>query len=265
MPDEEARLVVLVGSLLTGCGKSSPRASSTRVKFHVAAGVKLSQVFPQVGTLFTKAHPGVTFKFVFAVADQLVATIEQGKPADIFASISSAQGDELVTAHKMNAYKVFCTDPLLLTTPEANPAGITTLEDLRTKPVKLVVAEEESVTGTFTRMALVKLDTVLGPGYSAAVRSKVSSVEQGGSAVVEKVQSGQADAGFAFISDVAGAHVKAIALPAAAQAVSKCPIGVLRASKNPAVAHQFVDFMLTPPARMLLGQAGFGLPPASSP
>jgi molybdate transport system substrate-binding protein len=259
-------ILLLMGLVLTGCGKaSSPGTSGKQVKLTVAAGVKLMDVLPKIGTLFTKNHPGVTFNFVFGIADQLVTAITQGQPADVFASIFSVQGDQLVTANKIDAYTVFCTDPLLLITPTANPAGITTLQDLAAKPVKLVIAEEASVTGAVTRTALSRLDTVLQPGDSAVVLKKVMSIVQGGGAeVAAEVERGDADAGFAFITDATAFEVNRISLPAGAQAVANCPIAVLKASKNAAVAQQFIDYVLTPPAQALLAQAGFGPPPLSS-
>jgi molybdate transport system substrate-binding protein len=234
------------------------------VKLTVAAGVKLMDVFPQIGALFTKAHPEVTFNFEFRVATELVAAIERGEPADIFASISSMEADQLVNAKRMDAYTVFSTNELFLITPKANPAGIATLEDLRTKPVKLVIGAETSVTGAFTRMALSYLDTVLGPGYSTTVLDKVVSIEGGGTTTTEAIERGQADAGFAFSIDLIAADVNRISLPAAPQTVARCPIGVLRASKNAMAAQQFVDFLLTAPAQALLKQEGFGPPPAAS-
>jgi molybdate transport system substrate-binding protein len=261
-------VVVLVGLVLASCGKSSPATKSSKVRLAVLAATRLGQVFPKIGELFTQGHPGVTFSFSFDRIDLVVARIEQGDSADVFAGSSTTYGDQLLMANKTDPYKVFCTNPLVLITPKANPAEITTLRDLQTKPARVVIASDANVlTAPLTHMALTNLDAVFGSGYAAAVLGKVVSREDVTTSIVAKVESGQADAGFVLISDVrdTGANVNVIELPAEAQAYAKFPIAVLKTSKNAAVARQFVDFVLTAPPQALLKEAGFDPPPASTP
>jgi molybdate transport system substrate-binding protein len=259
-------LVLLVGLVLGACSRSSsPSGSSTPLKLTVLAAASLTKVFPQIGSLFTKDHPGGSFAFSFAGTDQLAAQIQQGAPADVFAGASTKYGDQLVGASLISPYKVFCTNQLVLITPSSNPAGITTLQDLASKPVKLVIGSETVPVGTYTRTVLTNLDAVYGSGYSAAVLGKVVSNEDTVTSIVTKVESGEADVGFVYITDslAAGSQVNTITLPTDAQAVAKYPIAAVKASKNATLAQQFADFVLTAPAQALLKQAGFGPPPAS--
>jgi len=261
-------LILLVGLVLTACSKSSPASTSTSpasTKLTVLAAASLTKVFPQIGALFTKDHPGVTFSFSFAGTDQLAAQIQQGAPADVFAGASTKYGDQLASAGQIKPYKVFCTNQLVLITPASNPAGITSLQDLSTKTVKLVIGAETVPVGSYTRTVLANLDAVYGPGYSDKVLANVVSNEDSVTSIVTKVEAGEADAGFVYITDslAAGSQVNTITLPADAQAVAKYPIAVVAASKSATVAQQFVDFMLSAPAQELLKQAGFGSPPAS--
>ena len=258
--------VLLVGLVAAGCGdSSSPSTSSNPVKLSVLAAASLKNVFPQIGSLFSTDHPDVTFSFSFAGTDQLAAQIEQGAPADVFAGASTKYGDQLASAGLIAPYKVFCTNQLVLITPAANPADITSLQDLATKPVKLVTASDTVPVGTYTRTVLGNLDAVYGSGYSAAVLAKVVSNEDSVTSILTKVQSGEADAGFVYITDslAAGSQVKTIMLPADAQAVAKYPIAALKASKQIGTAQEFADFVLTDPSQALLEQAGFGPPPTS--
>ena len=84
--------------------------------------------------------------------------------------------------------------------------------------------------------------------------------------VLQKVQLGEADAGFVYVTDAAGVGdaVKTIELPVAAQATATYPIAVVKAGAQQTLANQFVDFVLSPPAQQLLAEAQFGPPPASS-
>jgi molybdate transport system substrate-binding protein len=235
------------------------------VKLTVLAAASLKTVFPKIGSLFTAAHPGVAFSFSFAGTDQLAAQIQQGAPADVFAGASTKYGDQLATANLISPYKVFCTNQLVLITPASNPAGITTLEDLANKPVKLVIGSDTVPVGTYTRTVLGNLNAVYGSGYSDAVLGKVVSNEDSVTSILTKVESGEADAGFVYITDSlsAGTQVNTITLPANANAVAKYPIAAVKASKEASTTQQFVDFVLSAPAQALLKQAGFGSPPAS--
>jgi molybdate transport system substrate-binding protein len=259
-------LATLVGLVLVGCGSSSPpSAASNPVKLTVLAAASLTKVFPQIGAQFTKAHPGVTFNFSFAGTDQLAAQIEQGAPADVFAGASTKFGGQLATAGLIDPYRKLCTNQLVLITPASNPAGITTLQDLATKPVKLVIGSETVPVGSYTRTVLSNLDAVYGAGYSDAVLGKVVSDEDSVTSILTKVQSGEADAGFVYVTDAlgAGTQVTTLTLPADAQAVATYPVAAVKAGTHRSTAQQFVAFVLTAPAQRLLKQAGFG-PPSTS-
>jgi molybdate transport system substrate-binding protein len=255
-------VVLLISLVLTACESSTPRASLGNVKLAVLAGGRLDEVFPQVGALFTKDHPGATFNFVYDTETNITAQIQQGAYADIFAGGYTDLADQLVSANKMDAYRVFATSPLVLITPTANGAGISTIQDLATKPIKLAIQVEEAPTGKLTRMVL---EAVLGSD-SSAVLGKVVSIETFPVDVMMKVESGEADGGFVLRSDLVriGADVNVIALPVSAHAFAPFPIALVKATKNRVIAQQFADFVLTAPAQALLKEVGFDPPPASS-
>lgn len=258
-------LVMAAGLVACSNSSASPPASPPPTKLTVLAAASLTNVFPQIGALFSKDHPGVAFTYSFGGTDQLAAQIQQGAPADVFAGASTKYGDQLADGGQIKPYTVFCTNQLVLITPASNPAGIASPRDLATKPVKLVIGSETVPVGAYTRTVLSNLDSVYGSGYSDRVMAKVVSNEDSVSSIVTKVESGEADAGFVYITDslAAGSQVNTIKLPADAQAVAKYPIAVVSASKNATPAQQFADFVLTPPAQRLLQQAGFGPPPSS--
>jgi molybdate transport system substrate-binding protein len=259
--------ILVVGLATTACGSSSASSSgspSSAITLTVLAAASLKNVLPQIGTLFTQDHAGVTFTFSFAGTDQLTAQIEQGAPADVFAGASTKYGDQLAADHLTAPYKVFCTNQLVLITPASNPADITSLEDLATLRMKLVIGSETVPVGTYTRTVLANLNSVYGTSYSDDVLANVVSNEDSVTSILTKVQSGEADAGFVYITDArsAGTDVNTLSLPAHAQAVATYPIAVVTASTSPTEAQQFMNFVLGQPAQTLLEQAGFGPPPA---
>jgi molybdate transport system substrate-binding protein len=78
--------------------------------------------------------------------------------------------------------------------------------------------------------------------------------------VVGKVVSGDADAGFVYVTDAAaaGGDLRAIELPA--QPLIEYPIGIVTASQNYEAAENFVELVLGEEGRQALKDAGFGLP-----
>jgi len=251
----------LVVLLLAACNGSS--SSGTRLT--VLAASSLREVLPQIGALFTEEHAGVTFSFSFGGTDQLATQIKEGAPADVFAGASTKYGDQLASAGLIDPYVSFCTNRLVLVVPTANPAGISTLLDLSSKPAKLVVGSESVPIGAYTRAVLMNLSGLYGSSYSEAVLGKVVSNEDSAASIVAKVGSGEADAGFVYVTDAraADSNVQSIPLPSQAQAVAVYPIAVVGASKNATEARQLVEFVLSAPAQQLLEQAGFGPPPVS--
>jgi molybdate transport system substrate-binding protein len=254
-----AASVAVAAMILPGCGSSSASGPSG-TKLTVLAASSLKNVFPQIGQEFLRAHPGVTFAFSFAGTDAITAQIEQGAPADVFAGASTKYGDQLSADGLISSPAPFCTNQLVLVVPPSNPARITSPQDLATKDVKLVIGSETVPIGTYTRTVLANLDALYGSGYRAKALGHVVSTEVDAETVLTKVRTGEADAGFVYITDAtaAGPDVKAISLPTAAQAVATYPIAVVKAGAHGLVAQQFVDFVLSPTGQATLRQAGFG-------
>lgn len=264
--------VLAVGLLvMAACGSSDGGTSTTggggdTAELTVLAAASLTDVFPKIGAEFTRAHPGVSFTFSFAGTDQLTAQIEQGAPADVFAGASTKYGDQLSGEDLIDPPVIFCTNQLVIVTPASNPGDVQSLEDLATKHVKLVIGAETVPVGSYTRTVLANLDSVYGDGYSDKVLANVVSNEDSVTSIVTKVQTGEADAGFVYVTDAqaAGSDVNTITLPDEAQAVASYPIASVSASEHGTDAQEFVDYVLSKPAQAMLADAGFGPPPASS-
>ncbi len=97
------------------------------------------------------------------------------------------------------------------------------------------------------------------------IRSAVDPVSEESSVtdVLNKVTSGQADAGLVYVTDTAAAGDKVVAVsfpPEAAGAVNTYPIATLAHAGNPALAGKFVDLVTGPTGQEILTKAGFGKP-----
>ena len=92
------------------------------------------------------------------------------------------------------------------------------------------------------------------------------SKEQDAKAVLSKVELGEADAGFVYVTDAnsAGDKVKQIKLPGkVAQATAVYPIGIVSASKETQAAQQWIDLVTGPDGQKVLQDLGFGPPPST--
>ncbi len=263
-------IAVVLGMTLTACSSASPAvqfttSASPPTTLTVLGASSLSKVFPLIGSAFTKSNPDVRFKFEFAGTDALAAQIEQGAPADVFAGASTKYSDDLSAKGLISNPRPFATNRLVLILPAGNPAGITSLKELARPGIKLVIGAEAVPVGAYTRKILTNLDALYGAGYDAKVLANVVSNEDSVSSVVAKVQLGEADAGFVYVTDAlaAGSAVRTIELPSQAQAVAVYPVAVLKASKNNADAQRFSDYLISPQVQAMLKAAGFGPPPSA--
>lgn len=249
-------VVVLLALAITSCstGSSQPRTLT------VYAAASLTDAFTEIGNAFETSHPGVSITFNFGGSQNLRTQIEQGAPADIFASANTKEMDTLVTGKFVNADapKVFLTNQLILVLPKNNPAGIKTLEDLSQPGIKLVLAAEEVPAGKYARQILENLNASYGSDYKNKVLANVVSNEDNIKQAVTKVQLGEADASIVYVSDaVAVPELQKIEIPADMNVIAEYPIASLAKSTNAELANQFIQYVLSNEGQATLKKWGF--------
>ena len=129
--------------------------------------------------------------------------------------------------------------------------------------MKVVIGDPAVPIGTYTATVLQNLNATLGADYAAKVQKNVVSLATDVAGVKSSIETGEADAGFVYVSDALseGSKVKQIDIPASAQPVPTYPIAMVKATKNATAAQEFVTFVMGPEAQTLLRAAGFGPPP----
>ena len=138
----------------------------------------------------------------------------------------------------------------MIAVPAGNPAGVTGLEDLTAEDLNLVVCAPEVPCGGAT-------ETV---EQAAGLEFSPVSEEQSVTDVLNKVTSGEADAGLVYVTDVekAGDAVEGIDFPEAQQAVNSYPIMTVDGSANPQLGQEFVDLVTGEEGQKVLAGYGFG-------
>ena len=239
----------------SGGGTPTPAASTSRLTGSVTvyAAASLTKTFTQIGTDFEKANPGTTVTFSFAGSSDLVSQINEGAPADVFASADEANMKKVTDAALAAGTPVdFATNMLAIAVPPGNPATITGWNDLAKPGVKVVICAPQVPCGAATVKVQKSTGVTLHPV------SEESSVTD----VLGKVSSGEADAGIVYVTDVkgAGSSVESVPFPEAAGVVNTYPITVLKGAPNSKVADAFVEYVTDPEGQKVLSGAGFGKP-----
>jgi molybdate transport system substrate-binding protein len=224
-----------------------PASVSGATQVTVFAAASLTEVLPRIA----KAE-----RYSFAGSDQLALQIRQGAPADVFASASPKYTELAYRDGLVAKPVVFATNKLIVLVPKSNPAHITSVYDLRRAGVTVLIGDKSVPIGTYTRQIL---DTL---GITADVTKNVVSEETDVKGIVAKVALGEADAGFVYRTDAkpVASKTRSVPLPNWAQPPIRYEVAVVKASPHRAAAQAFVKKVTAKRGRLLLANAGFGLP-----
>ncbi|WP_233422376.1 molybdate ABC transporter substrate-binding protein [Curtobacterium oceanosedimentum] len=232
----------------TATGSAAPSGSIT-----VFAAASLQRTFTELGKEYEQQHPGTTITFSFAGSSDLVSQIRNGAPADVFASADEANMAKLATTDLATGWpRDFATNTLEIAVAPGNPEHVAGLRDLAASDLQVVTCAAPVPCGAAT----AKVERAAG------IQLRPVSEEQSVTDVLGKVESGQADAGLVYVTDVEGSAGKVEGVPFAesSEAVNTYPIGVLEESANPGLAASFAAYVRSDDGRTVLADAGFGAP-----
>ena len=251
-------LFLLTTFILTACTGAATGAEARTLTVYAAAS--LTESFTELGEAFEASHPGVTVAFNFGGSQNLRTQIEQGAPADVFASANTKEMDALIAGDLVDAGapKVFLTNQLVVIVPQENPAEIVSLEDLAKPGLKLVLAAEEVPAGRYAREVLENLKRIFGAEFKEKVLANVVSNENNIRQAVTKVQLGEADASIVYVSDaIAVPKLRRIEIPTEMNVIAEYPIVPLSESANTELANDFIQYVLSPEGQATLQKWGF--------
>lgn len=244
--------VALLGALLQGCAPAEPSRT-----LHVYAASSLAESFAAMEHAFEAAHPGTDVVLAFAGSQVLRLQIEQGAPADVFASADPAHMRALVDHGRVRDERIFAHNQLVLIVPSENPARIESFHDLP-RASRLVIGTENVPVGSYTRQALRRAEAAGEGGFAASVLARVASEESNVRLVRAKVELGEADAAIVYRSDtVAAGGVRTIEIPCALNVSADYSIGIVEGGVNPGLAEAWLAFVLSGEGRQFLARHGF--------
>jgi len=215
----------------------------------VFAASSLTDAFEDIAEDFEAANPGAEVEFNFAASSALATQINEGAPADVFASASPATMRTVTEAGNADGEpEVFVRNQLVIVVESGNPLGIEGLADLTDPAVKVALCAEQVPCGAAAKTAIEAAGLTITP----------VSFEENVRAALAKVALGEVDAALVYQTDAAiEPAVEAVEFPESAEAINDYPIAVLSEAPNKPGAEAFVAYVLASDGAGVLTEYGF--------
>jgi molybdate transport system substrate-binding protein len=263
-----ALAILAVAVVLTGCGGRAASGADDEggggggeATLTVLAASSLTDAFGELERTFEERNPGVEVRQSFESSSTLLTQIQQGAPADVFASAAEEEMEAAVEDGLVaGAPEVFVRNREVVMVPEDNPAEVESLRDLAEPGTKLVLAERGVPAADYAEEILGKADAEYGDGFKRDVLSNVVSREADVRATIGRVALGDADATFGYASDYTPDirdRVRVIQIPDDLNIVATYPIATLEGARSPGLAREWVELVVGAEGQRVLEKWGF--------
>lgn len=238
---------------LAACGggdEGDPDASGSGTgELTVLAAASLTDVFEELATPFEEQHD-VDVRFSFGSSTDLAEQAADGAPGDVLATADATSMGVAEDAGVTGEVETFATNVLTIVVPKGNPAGIESLDDLA--DATWVRCADEVPCGKVALAVLAANDVTAEP----------VSLEEDVRATLDKVISGEADAGLVYATDAVAAadDVDAVEIPGAEEALTSYLAATLEQSADAGLAADWVGWITSQEGRAILETSGFGSP-----
>ncbi|WP_298461128.1 molybdate ABC transporter substrate-binding protein [uncultured Mitsuokella sp.] len=251
--------------LMAGCGGEqasapasgkAPAKDAQPVELHVAAAASLTDVMKELADTYEKDHPGVKLVFNFGSSGALQQAIENGGETDLFYSAAQKQMNALQDSGNLveGTRKDLLENEVVLVVPKEGGKDIKSFEDLTHSDIQHVaLGEPKGVpVGQYTEEILKKL------GILDQVKAKAvygSDVRQ----VLSWTETGDADCGVVYATDAAVSDKVKVAAkaPAGSHKPVIYPAAVIKGTKHPDEAKDFLAFTSSDAAKKIFEKYGF--------
>ena len=264
--------LLLIGSAfsLVRCGGASEFGGKTSQSTNeeqassgtltVLAASSLTDAFEELATLFQEKNPGTKVSTSFAGSSELLAQIQQGAPADVFASADEAKMATAIKEGLVNEPVIFARNRPVVIVPADNPAGIGNFQDLAEAQAQLVLAEDGVPIAEYTKDVLANADSWYGGDFEQRVLDKVVSREANVRTSANRVALGEADAAFVYTSDLTEDirdQVRVIEISDYIDVLATYPIATIAGSQNSELARAWMDLVLSDEGQSVLERYNF--------
>lgn len=238
-PAAVAVIVILGASAVVFAGCTSDDRA-----LRVFAAASLADAFEELADDF-EAETGTGIALQFAGSSVLATQIDEGAPADVFASANDAVMETVGVAVDPVP---FATNELLLALPAGNEVASDPLASLALDGVVTGLCDAAVPCGSGA-------DALLAAARVTPARITREADVRG---VTAKLELDEVDAGIIYATDVHASNGRLEGHDVSGPAITY-PISAIDGSEDEATA--FVDFVLSEPGQAILARHGFGPPP----
>lgn len=257
---EKRIFAVVIAALVLATSACYAQESKELTVFTAAS---LTGAFTEIGQMY-KNETNINVVFNFDGSQVLRTQIENGGYADMFVSANAKQMNIMKNEGFMNnsSITVFTKTKPVIIVPKDNPGKIQNISYLSKPGIKIVIGTKDVPIGDYTLQILAKLanDSIYGPEFRKLVMENVVSNETNVNYITSKVALGEADAGFAYKSDITkdlSGKITKIEIPDKYNVIATYPMGILKQSKYPSQAVEFINFVKSDKGMAVLEKYGF--------
>lgn len=241
--------------------ETTEAASGSSGTVNVFAAASLNNVGEELADAFNRNNEGADIEFNFAGSSKLVQQIGQGADADLFISADQENMDDALELPEFEDADsdVIATNMLVLATAPGNPAGITSLDDLKeggtASDARIGICADGVPCGTLAHQVLDDEGITLDSPTEEANVSDVAT----------KVSTGEVDAGFIYATDAQAlqeadpdAEITTIDIEDSVDIdPNPYPAALTTGGRDNETAAAFLEFLSTDEAGEILEKYGF--------
>lgn len=179
--------------IISACGLASPARSGLRL----AVAASLRRVMEALDREFRQTDASREAQIQSAGSGALAQQIIDGAPFDLFAAADRSAMTKVVDAGIIAAEHISVIAHSQVVIVANAASAVFRSADLAVPGTKVVIADATVPAGRYAAMVLAQQ----GDDVAAQVRANVVSYEANVTAVLQKVQSGEADAGIVYLAD----------------------------------------------------------------
>ncbi|HTW84819.1 MAG TPA: molybdate ABC transporter substrate-binding protein [Candidatus Sulfotelmatobacter sp.] len=250
--------VASVAAAVLAGGATAVRAEAPLV---VLAPLNSDRPLSDIIKAFAAKHGGATVRPFFGRPDMLFGQLAAGAPCDVFVSSIAELSAQALDKHLVDPFRPMCKLVPTIIVAKGNPLHITGLADLARKGVRLSVGDDATPIGRFTHAVIKRATKTYGADFPEKFEANVVSHGVNTKGVTGQVNSGSADAGIVFTSDLYGDEMQRaqeVPIDPALGGSIQNEIAVATGSTNKPLAKAFVDYVLSPDGQAVFHHYRFG-------
>jgi molybdate transport system substrate-binding protein len=227
----------------------------------VYAASSLTDAFQALAEAFEAANPGTDIRFNFAGSQVLATQLREGAAADLVATADLETMTALLDSNLVQDPVEFSSNVLVVATREGL-REFDSVEDLAASGLRIAIAAPDVPAGRYAREVIDKATAEYGDDWRERVLDNVVSEETNVRAVLQRVQSGEADAGFVYRSDFTSlgrdVALGLLPFPARLAVAVVYPAALTAQPAEIVLARAFLEFVLSDEGQAILESFGFG-------